>query len=380
LENPFVFGTVVDDRHFADRKDELGELVSDLAGRTNVILFSPRRYGKTSLMFKVMRELERKKIICAYVDLYSATSKQRLADIFASAVARAKAGRLDEMVQVIRDLIPPVRLVVRPEGSSDLQGGVELELSRAGGDVDSVLAGLYDLPERVAKKKGKRMVVVFDEFQEIAKLDGEEIEKGLRSRIQMHKSVSYVFMGSQRHLMDRIFGDKNKALFRVGKLFSLARIPEKEFAAFIRDRFKRTGIVASDGATGRILEASGSHPYYTQQLCHEVWNLCKSTGADRVTEKAVSDATEQVLKNQNYAYTSMWDSVRGKQRALLLAMASSGGSKIYSSEFRARHSLGAPSSVAKAAKMLEEQGLLEREGEDYVISDAFFRKWLERFA
>lgn len=377
-ENPFVFGTIVGDQYFADRKDELAELVSDLASRTNIILFSPRRYGKTSLIFKVMRELEKKKIICAYVDLYPATSKEKFADIFASAIAKAKAGKLDEIVQVIRDLIPPVKLVVRPEGTSEVQGGVELELSKAKGDVDSMLTKLYDLPEKVAKKKKKKLVVVFDEFQEITKLDGTEIEKNLRSKIQNHKSVSYVFMGSQRHLIDQIFSDKNKALFRIGKSFNLNKIPEKEFAVFIRDKFKKTGIKISDDATKKILEISESHPYYTQQLCHEVWNLCKSRKANQVTEQIIYDATEQVLKNQNYAYTSLWDSVRGKQRTLLLAMADSDDREIYSSEFRARYSLGASSSVAKAVKTLEEKGLLEKEGDDYVISDAFFKEWLRR--
>ena len=377
-ENPFVFGTIVSDQHFADRKDELAELVSDLASGTNIILFSPRRYGKTSLMFKVMKELEKKKIICAYVDLYPATSKEKFADIFASAIAKAKAGKLDDIVQIIRDLVPPVKMVVRPEGTSEMHSGVELELSKARGDIDSMLARLYDLPEKIAKKKKKKMVVIFDEFQEVTKLDGTEIEKSLRSKIQNHKSASYVFMGSQKHLIDQIFSDKNKALFRIGKSFNLNKIPEREFAVFIRDRFKKTGIKISVDTTKKILELSESHPYYTQQLCHEVWNLCKSRKTNQATEQTISDATEQVLKNQNYAYTSLWDSVKGKQRTLLLAMSDSEDTEIYSSEFRARYSLGAPSSVAKAAKTLEEKGLLEKESGGYFIADAFFKEWLRR--
>jgi AAA+ ATPase superfamily predicted ATPase len=377
-ENPFVFGTIVSDEYFADRKDELRELVSDLTGKTNIILFSPRRYGKTSLMFQVMKELEKKKIVCAYVDLYPATSKEKFADIFASAIAKAKAGKVDEIIQVIRDLIPPVKLIVRPEGASEMQGGVELELSKVKGDVDSMLTKLYDLPEKIAKKKNKKLVVIFDEFQEITKLDGTEIEKNLRSKIQNHKLVSYVFMGSQRHLIDQIFGDKNKALFRIGKSFNLNKIPKEEFKVFIKDKFKKSRITISDDTTKKILELSESHPYYTQQLCHEVWNLCKSKETNQVTEEIISAATEQVLKNQNYAYTSLWDSIKGKQRTLLLAMADSDDKEIYSSEFRARYSLGASSSVAKAVKTLEEKGLLEKEGNDYVISDAFFKEWLRR--
>lgn len=379
-ENPFVFGTVVGGESFTDRKAEIAELVKDLAGKTNLIIFSPRRYGKTSLIFQVMEKLQKKGIVCAYADLYPATNKAKFANIIASAIAQAKAGKIDEIVQAIRDLIPPVKLTVRPETMSGTDNsGIELELSKGREDIDANLTRLYDLPERIAKKRKKRMVVIFDEFQEVAKLDGgKEVENNFRSKIQQHKNVSYVFMGSQRHLLDQMFNDRDGALYRSGKPFNLRRIPEKEFGTFIKDRFQTGKIRVPGKNIGAILQLTGCHPYYTQQLCHEIWNCCKSRGTRTVKDTDVSDATEQVMKNQNYAYTSLWDSIRGRQRILLSSMASSGNKKIFSSGFRDRHGLGAPSTVARAAAALEERGLIEKEGNDYAVSDAFFREWLKR--
>jgi hypothetical protein len=375
--NPFVFGVIVSDENFADRKSELKELTSDLASKTNLILFSPRRYGKTSLMFKVMDDLKKKGIVCVYVDLYPAVTKEKFANILASSIAKAKAGKLDEIIQVIKELIPPIKLTVRPE---DAESGIELELSKGKEDVDANLTKLYDLPERVAKKMGKKLVVVFDEFQEVTKLDGKDIETNIRSKLQQHKNVSYVFMGSQRHLLDQMFNDKNRPLYRAGKPFNLGRIPESEFSQFIKERFRAGGLNISKEIISQILKLTQCHPYYTQQLCHEIWNQCMARNAKDVQESDIVQGKEQVLKNQNYAYTSMWDSTKGAQRALLHAMAVSEEKGIFSSGFREKYRLGAPSTVARAVEYLEEKGFIEKDGNDYVISDAFFQEWIKRLS
>lgn len=378
VDNPFVFGTIVRDDNFADRKNELKELTRDLQSHTNLILFSPRRHGKTSLIFKVMRSLEKQGILCAYADLYPATTKARLANILATSITKTNTGRLEETLSTIRDLISPVKLTIRPEGISGITGGIELELSKGSSDTDDHLAKLYDLPEKIAQKKKKKMVVVLDEFQEISKLDGTKIETNLRSKLQQHQNVSYVFMGSQRHLLDQMFHDKNRALYGSGKPFHLGRIPAFEFRVFIKDRFKTGGINISDHIASKILDLTQCHPYYTQQFCHEIWNICISKKSKSVKEDFVHEALNQVMRNQSHAYATIWDSTKGKQRALLMAMAISDENKIFSSGFREKYQLGAPSTVARAVKYLEEKGLIEKDDKDYVIADAFFQEWIKQ--
>lgn len=226
----------------------------------------------------------------------------------------------------------------------------------------------------------KKLVVVFDEFQEITKLDGQEIETNIRSKLQQHKNVSYVFMGSQRHLLNQMFNDKNRPLYRAGKPFNLSRLSEDEFSQFIKERFKADGINASKEVISQILALTQCHPYYTQQLCHEIWNQCISQEKKNVEESDIEQAKEQVLKNQNYAYTSMWDSTKGKQRALLHAMAISDEKNIFSTDFREKYRLGASSTVARAVEYLEKKGLIEKDSSDYVISDAFFQEWIKRIS
>lgn len=370
--NPFVFGGVVTGDNFADRKKEIKELLSDLRGGTNLLLFSPRRYGKTSLIMEVLRRLDDREFMKVYVDLFPVTSIARLAEVYASAVTKATASKLEEVISMIKEHIPGFKFVVGPEGVP----GVEIEITRARKDTEDMLDRLYDLPERVAKKRGKEAIVVFDEFQEITNLDGEQIERGLRSKIQHHEKVTYVFMGSRRHLLDKIFSDKNKPLYRIGKPFNLGKIPPEEFATFIIDRFQSSGVKIDQSTVEKVLEVTLSHPYYTQQLCHELWNMCHESG--HAKDSDVELALKGLMTNQSYAYTTMWESVRGKQRSLLLAIAKEGGSGIYSKDFIDRNDLSGPSTVQKAVRYLEEKGLIDRQNGSYTISDVFFKEWLEQ--
>ncbi|MDE1818317.1 MAG: hypothetical protein KGI19_06915, partial [Thaumarchaeota archaeon] len=172
--NPFVFGSIVSGKSFTDRKNELREFVSDLASGTNLIIFSPRRYGKTSLMMKVMEDLKKKDIMCAYIDLFPASSKERFIEIFTNSIAKVKEQKIQEIVNTIKEYIPGFKVIIRPDTGTGMESSLEIELAKNKRDVDETLNKLYDLPERIAKKKKKRLVVVFDEFQEIKNIDGDE--------------------------------------------------------------------------------------------------------------------------------------------------------------------------------------------------------------
>jgi len=75
LRNPFVYGETVSGDNFCDRSVETKELVTDVKNGQNVIIFSPRRYGKTSLIKQVLRKVKAQGILTFYVDLYPAINK-----------------------------------------------------------------------------------------------------------------------------------------------------------------------------------------------------------------------------------------------------------------------------------------------------------------
>jgi len=375
IKNPFIFGDVVTGEDFADRRKEISELITDLQGGLNILMYSPRRYGKTSLIMEILAHLRKKDFLGIYIDIFRATSKARFAEIYANAIAAGTMGKLEEIIKTVREVLPTItpKIIVEIGGAP---ARIEIGFDRRPKEIDKVLENIYDAPQKLAEKKDKTAIVVFDEFQEICNLNGKEIEQSLRSKIQFHSKVSYVFMGSRRHLLDQIFSDKNKPLYRIAKAYPLGRIPEEDFAKFIADKFSQTKIKIDNKEIQQILEITQCHPYYTQQLCHELWNIAQSEKI--VREQSIREAVGKVLASQSHAYITTWESTKGKQRALLLGLAIEEGKNLYSQDFIREYDLTSPSTVQKAVKALESKGLIDRVNEEYKIADIFLKQWIKQ--
>ncbi|MBU0478143.1 ATP-binding protein [bacterium] len=376
MENPFVYGDVVKGQYFTDREEELKELKLDLSSGQNVLIFSPRRYGKTSLIIKVLDEFKREGFITVYVDLFRVTSIQSFIKIYTSSVTKASVTKLEEAVQFLKEHFPALipRIVIKGQEPAEF----EFDFEAAKKDAERLLDDLYDFPQRVAVKRKKRLIVVFDEFQEISTLN-LSIERQLRAKIQHHDKVSYCFMGSKRHLMDELFQDKNKPLYKIAKAIPLGKIPSERFKTFIHSRFKSVDMRIESGLIDEILNVTARHPYYTQQLCHEIFNIAFSKEESVViSQKDINSARDKCIQAQSYAYATIWDSLAAKQKSLVVALYKEPGANIYSQDFLVRHSLGTAASIQTAVNALEKKGVLDRENGSYFVSDVFFIDWLRQ--
>src|SRR2546423_3697754 len=120
--NPFRFGDLAFDETFTDRKEELRQLTADVLNGQNVVVFAPRRYGKSSLVLRATQQLIAKRVLVAQVDLMTATTKEQLASKLAQAIYEEIATPLfrarDRAAQVFRGLrIVPVMTVDPNDGS-----------------------------------------------------------------------------------------------------------------------------------------------------------------------------------------------------------------------------------------------------------------------
>lgn len=372
VRNPFTYGRVVVGEAFADRKTELADLMRELEAGQSVILQSPRRYGKTSLIIAVLSRLEERGFITALVDLFGCASTYDLAEKFTTEVVVRNYSRSESLLNFLKEGLGKLKpeLIVHPDGSF----GLGLSKAAVGLDELAVLDEVLDAPQRVAEKRGKPFVVVFDEFQDIVRLDGERIEKLIRSRIQHHQDVSYVFMGSKKHMLDEIFSRPDNALFRSATLYELKRIPSEPFAEYIRRRFSATGLQVKDQIVEAILAFTQGHPYFTQQLCHELWNIGAPRG--KVDEEDLNEAIAAILNSQNELFSNLWDSLSRHQRLLVRALASEETSRPYSGKYIERHRLTSSSHVKKSLDVLTKKQIIHREEGIYKLADIFFKQWL----
>ena len=374
MKNPFRYGEVVTGEDFADRETELENIIRDLKAGQTIFLISPRRYGKTSLIINALKRLQKDGFLTAYMDLFKVSSFKSLLELYTGIVSRAAETKIERFNRLVRDFFPNIRpkVVITPDGSPSIEIDYEVKERSASKLFDEV----YEAPQRIAKKRNKNFIVVFDEFQEITNLNGEVIEKGMRACFQHHDHVSYLFAGSRRHIISDMVSNKRRAFYNMGKVMPLGKIPVEEFKSFLEDKFSRTGFSLENGVLDEILDVTENYPYNVQFLCHELWNNCLDSR--RVAYEDITPTMNRILDGQSAVYVTIWNTLPLHQKRILIAIASSGGENIFSRDFIRDNDLGAASSVQTSINLLMKKEIIEKEGNIYYISDVFFKIWIRK--
>ncbi len=372
--NPFFFGRTVSGNAFIDREYETERLAETLGRGQSVILFSPRRYGKTSLIQHVIHTLESEGLAVFYLDLYRITSLERFGRHFSQTVLSSFRSPADKLFSITRALIPSLK--PKLTYSEPNMPSIEVEMTAETLRKESTLTEMLDFPEKYCAKKDIRGCIVFDEFQEITTFDTDGLlEREMRSAFQHHEHVSYAFLGSKMHLMQDIFKDKN--FYNFGDHFELGPIGPEHWVPFITGRFARLGISADDGFAQEIVTMTGGHPYYTQMLCSEIWDLVRHSPSQTLQDLPKT-GLQSVLTRENHAFVEIWDSLASNERRLLVALAESGPAQVFSSEFLVNYKLGSASSMQRVVKRLSDRGIITRTEKGYTILDPIFVHWVRR--
>ena len=373
MQNPFRFGAVVTGEDFADRRAELAELGRELRDGQHLFLLSPRRYGKTSLILMLLERLRRQGILVAYVDVFRTTTAAQLMELMAQTVLRAAESQPERLLRLATDLLGRLR----PQVGADSRGKPTLSLD-IGSSPRSALAlqeEVLALPEQLAIKRKRRLVLVFDEFQEIQRFPGTSLEKAMRSHFQTHRHVSYLFAGSKESALRDMATRERSPFFKFGRLVPLDPIPIAEFAPYLEARFRRGRLRVSRETLDAILAAADDVPYNVQRLCHELWAM-RVGATDRIVEPDIGEAIARIVEQDASHFGTLWDRLSLHQRQVLQAIARSGGRNIFAADFLAAHRLGSHSSVQTSLRMLLKDQLLFKSNGEYRFADAFFREWI----
>ncbi len=373
MKNPFVYGEEVSGDAFWNRTNEIKELIRDICNGQNVIIFSTRRYGKTSLIKTVLEKARKEGILTVYIDLYPAVTKEKFVEIYAKAVSKSLGKPSQRILDIVKRLFPKLipKIVIRSEGEA------EFEFDYAPRDVfKGSLTDLLNAVHKRAKEEKKEACVVFDEFQEIANYSDDEIEKQMRTVFQSHRNVSYIFLGSKKHLFSKLFQNPSRPFYKSGKHMPLERLPVEEVKKHVQKQFVLGKVTIKKEVLSLIAEKGSGHPYYTQLLCHILWDECLEK--KEIVEKDVENALIQMLKREGEVYETILDDLTQKQKHLLIALSAEPKVQAFSGQFLSRHRLGNPSSIQKALQALIEKDLLDRENDHFVFQDPFFALWLQK--
>jgi AAA+ ATPase superfamily predicted ATPase len=338
------------------------------------VIFAPRRFGKTSLVRRVAQELTSRKALVAEINLMFTPTKEKLAGRLAQEVAEhllGPVGRARENLRIFSGLrITPTVNVDPMDGS--------FSFSFAGGhspeDVDATLERLFGLLAEISADRKRRVVLIMDEFQEIVDID-PGLTKLLRSVFQEQPEVAHIYLGSKRHLMERIFSDENEPFWRSAKRTELGAIEPDAFKPFIADGFRGHDRDIEDEVVDRILSITGGHPYGTQELCYFLW---AETAAGETADGArLEEAMTKLLRSEHSHFSDLWDRATANQRVLLTALAAEPG-RPFSEGYRGRHNLRGMSTTQRAVGALVQQEVVSRDGGLLRICEPFYAEWIVR--
>ena len=372
MENPFNYLQFATGDQFYDRRELRKDLLSRfLSGQSNVVLYGPRRYGKSSLVAELVGDLEKAGIPCVTLDVVKVPS----IDLFVSAYATKVYRRLAPVKFEFRKIGMFLKSL-RPKMTIDQAGEAGLSFEPSDASIDSeALTEVLDLPQKLLAAKG-RAVIVFDEFQEVKDLlSNDRFERVMRSAIQSHRNVSYIFLGSRYNILRRMFTDHNRPFYKSAVTILLDKPPVEESVRFVVDRFARAGKTISREAAERLVAKIENIPYFIQQLGFETFRLVDDAHRKSVSSEDVDAAYTNLSGFNRDQYEQLMLTLSVSQKKLLIALARERTNE-FSDAYRRRYALGVSSTVNSAKVKLMEDGHIERSGGQYVVADPFFAQFL----
>ncbi len=372
MSNPFYLQEIPVDAPFCNRTSELKDLESYARAKVQVVLFSPRRYGKTSLVKRVQKRLDDSGAITIFANFFGVASVEDVAYRLAKAVFVVTHGKEPLWKKALRSM-RSFRPVLRPE----MQGGFSLSVepsSAARSGTALLEETMESIGEFIATAKGL-VNLAFDEFQEIVVLrEALEIEGIMRTHIQQQRA-SYFFIGSRRRVLLGIFNERQRPFFQSAINYPLKTLPAEELEAFIVEQFAREKRKCSRESARKLVFLTGCHPYYSMKLAFFVYELSQAA-----TEEVIPLAMERMISSENPVFEAIIQGLSPHQRLVLQALAKEPTEKLFASKFIRTHRLGSVGGVQHSAKQMEDLDLIERDEQtgSWRLVDPVFSVWLKR--
>lgn len=364
--NPFKYGQVVKEEDFCPRPRLLKNVEEFIKSAQNILIQGERRTGKTSLIFEALRRLKKRHV--AYVDLLEVKSSDDLCKRIIKAVIsmEQRSGVAEKLFKSLSRLKPTLSInPVTGQPSISLDASIKLQ-------PDSI-ESIMDMIGTISRKK--TIVVVLDEFQDILNLkDSKEALALLRSKIQFHSKIPYIFAGSIRNKMDDIFNHPDSAFFKSAIAINVGPIEREPFITFLKSKFSLGRRSIEQPVLDQLFEIAENIPGDIQQLCGAIWET--TSYKDKIDETIIPKALQLIYGREFKGYEAILVQLTDNQLKSLVGLAKLGGKAPLSSEFIRKVGIELPASVKKALTRLMQLKIIYRYQGEYRFVNPFFKSWL----
>lgn len=354
-----------------------------LIGGGHVIIAGPRRTGKTSVCDAAVALCAGDGCHTAAVDLFHYADAAQLAEALTVAVLanrpvirRALAAARAEGRRVASALGEVA--VRRALGELRIDLGPMMDPATAGADPARALLSALELPQRVAAADGRRLVLFFDEFQEIASPRGlygdpDVVTRQMRAVLQRSPNVSVLFAGSMEHLMRDLFAPTERAFSQFGAYHELAPITSKQWTAGLRHRFALDHCDISDTALERLVTAGQGHPRATMLIAQKTHEVSLEELTHEIDDALVQVGRERAMLADRLKHEQTLERIRLLGRhAQKMAQRVAVGATLYEGL--------APQTASRTLESLRDAGIVDRHDRRWSVSDPLMRDYLAALA
>jgi len=362
MENPFSYSDYVTGEAFCDRTTEQKDLIYYARNSQNALLYSHRRMGKTSLVHQVIRRLKKTKpkVQSIYIDLYGTLDENDFIDAVLTGLTQIES-KLERILKQMAGL--------KITGSIDpITNLPTLSASIKPREKPEYLEKALNLMASYSAKQ--KMLVVLDEFQEVAKYSEEGFEKRLRKVIQRHRNISYIFSGSQKHILMEMFHSAKRAFYKMARSYPLEKIAIHHYTDWAQKLFKKKNINISGEIITSIVERSDHQPIYIQQFLFDLWRSAT------VSLDVLDNIENSIIASQKNQFIVLWDLLTQNQKKALRLLAETGGKSIYAAEQLQRVGFNSGSVLQRAIAALNEKEILSK-NDTFQFQDAMLKKWVQ---
>ena len=372
MKNPFIVSGYVSAEYFCDRKKESAELLKKVTNGNNLALISSRKMGKTGLIEYCFDKKEvRKNYRTFYVDIYATSNLKEFVfklgkEIFESLKPKGKKF-IDNFFKIISSLRPAFKI-------DSLTGSPVFDISI--GDINKAEFTLEEI-FKYLENADKHCLVAIDEFQQIAKYPEKNVEAVLRTHIQRSRNATFIFAGSQRHIMQNIFFSAAQPFYQSVALLTLQAIEKNVYVKFVNKHFNNANKKITSEIAEKVYDIFEGHTWYMQVIFNEIFSFLEQDELFTISE------LQEIIDYKISSYESLFQStlflLSERQKELLYAIAKEGKIKeITSSAFIKKHGLHSQSSTQTSMKQLLDKEVITRENNMYQVYDRFFGLWLRK--
>ena len=368
-ENPFILAGYAGPAYFCDRQKETAWLEDQYKNDRNVVLYSWRRMGKTSLIMHFYNNKEKQgKTDCIFIDLLGTSTFPQAIKKIAEAVIHKYGSMQKGISSVLAKLISGIGASL---SFDPVTGLPQLDVNYSGSPEPEY--SLQAIGEFLASQK-KEVVVAIDEFQQIVNYDERNAEAAFRTWAQQFPSIRFIFSGSHRHMMMSIFSEANRPFYGSAQLLGLEPIPEQEYLKFILAKFKHAGKNISPEQVKLIFDWTRNQTYYVQLACNKLYGM-----TDNVLDEQLQQVFDEMIQQEIPLFSSYQQLLTSLQWKLFRAIAKEGGvENPMSQPFLSKYNLGAASSVNSAIQVLTKKEMVIYWENKYQLHDTLLLRWLQR--